>query len=302
MRIAANEIPIHMTANVQESLRPVQSASQQLSTGKRVNMPSDDPLAAGKIVDVHSELSRDDSYLQSADTVDAQLAMSASILGRVHTLMVKAQNYAIEGLNQSTESPVDRATLAASVDAVLQQTVALANTRHQGESLFAGFQTQATPFDMVSGQDGAVQKVEYKGDEGVNHALVGDQMAFALNLPGDAVFQSPGASVFDSLIELRNALNQGDERALDGALDQVQAAMGVVSMAQAHAGSLEKALETRKDALGALESNLHENLSTNEDADMAKTAADYQQALNVYNAGIQSTAMISKLPTVINYL
>lgn len=301
MRISTNQMATDSVADIAASMSQVQADDLQLSTGLAVNEPSDNPAAAGQIVDLDSDLSLNAGYATAAHAADSQLQESASTLGQVLTLLDSAQTSAETGLNTATESQSDKDALATQVDSVLQQVLSLANTSQNGQSLFAGFQTQQAAFTTTS-SGGQITAVTYQGDQGVNNIQVGSANSVADNLPGDSVFDAPGSSVFQSLIAIRDALQSGDSTALSSGLSQLQSSMQTVTTAQSHAGALDQTLQDTETSLTAMKTSLTTSLGQDQNTDMAATATAYQQALTTYESGIQAAGLVAQLPSIVNYM
>ena len=99
-----------------------QTALQQLSTGQRINQPSDDPAGAAVLTQVLDQTSAADSYLQSMGSLNGQLATADSTLSSVVTVMQRAISLGVEGAT-GTMSDANRASLAEEVRGIQDQLV-----------------------------------------------------------------------------------------------------------------------------------------------------------------------------------
>ena len=88
-------------AAIWETQSQENTALQQMSTGKRVNVPSDDPLAAAQMVGNQAQTSRSDQYLQNIDTLTSQLQTADTALGSAVTAVDSGHNPGRAGLDRN---------------------------------------------------------------------------------------------------------------------------------------------------------------------------------------------------------
>ena len=112
-----------------------ETALQQLSTGQRINKPSDDPAGAAVLLQVLDQSSQADSYLQSIGSVNGQLQTADSTLSSIVTVLQRAISLGVEGAT-GTQSDADRASLAQDISGIRDQLLSLANTSYKGGSFF----------------------------------------------------------------------------------------------------------------------------------------------------------------------
>jgi flagellar hook-associated protein 3 FlgL len=259
-------------------------------------------VAEGVIVNLNSQMERNTGFTSAASSGASQLGLASQVLGQAYSVLQTAQTAALQGLNDGTMNQGDLDTLATQVDQSLNQMVDLANTKQGGESLFAGYQTQTTAFSTTTNAAGQVTGVTYQGDAGVVNAQVGESMSVQTNVTGSAAFDAAGASTFQSLIAIRDALSAGDQAALQTGLNQLQQAVTTVSAQESRAGALQATLQSRQTALGAQNNTLSTQLSAEQDTDMSTVAMQYQQALTTYQAGIQAAGLVAQMPSIVNYM
>lgn len=302
VRISSNQLAVNAANYLQEPQQQLNQFSTELGTGLKVNQPMDDPSGESQIVDLNSQIERDTGFTAAAQSGASQLSLSSQILGQAYSVLQSAQSAALQGLNQATVNQSDMNDLASQVDQALNQMLSLANTQQGGRSLFAGYQTATQAFATTTNASGQVSAVTYQGDSGVSQAQVGENMSVAVNIPGNGAFDAAGASTFQSLIAVRDALQAGDQTALKAGLTQLQAATTTVSGQESRAGALQASLQSRQTALGAQQNTLSAQLSNVQDADMSTLAMQYQQAMTTYEAGIQAAGLVAQIPSIVNYM
>ena len=155
-----------------------------MSSGKRVNKPSDDPVAAARIAHLDASLSRLDQYKSNSDFARNQLGLEESSLNDVISNLQRVRELALQA-NNSTTSDSDRKDIAAEVRQARDALLALANTTDvDGRHLFGGYVEAAAPFTTT-----ASGVVVYNGDQGQRTLQISDSRFVAINDSGSDVFQ-----------------------------------------------------------------------------------------------------------------
>jgi flagellar hook-associated protein 3 FlgL len=164
MRISTSSLH-HAALTALLSQQSVLSKTQtQIASGKRVQTPADDPVAAVHIMELQRALAESDQFDQNADMAKNRLTLEEQALADVGTLMTRVREITVQGNNGSVD-PASRRMLATEVRSRLKELVDIANRRDaNGEYLFSGYATQTQPFAQTGGT------IAYFGDQG-NRAL-----------------------------------------------------------------------------------------------------------------------------------
>lgn len=125
----------------------------QVATGRRVLQPSDDPLAAARILQVEREQSRLTQFQKNIDGVESSLMLEDTQLEAVGNLLLRVRELATKAGNGSLGYS-ERQGLAAELETRLAELLNLANTRNTtGEYIFGGYQGEQPPFVEAEGED-----------------------------------------------------------------------------------------------------------------------------------------------------
>ena len=144
MRVNPNSTP-DLIASLSQLQQQENITLAQMASGKRVAKPSDDPAAAGSLVQVLSQSSQIDTYTRNATTLQSNLQLADSALNSVVTALERASTLGINAAN-ATLSDSDRSAIAQELKGIQDQVLSLANTSSQGTFLFAGTaSTSAVP-------------------------------------------------------------------------------------------------------------------------------------------------------------
>src|SRR5437868_5378646 len=119
------------------SQREENVALQQLSSGRRINVPSDDPASAAILVGNSVQAAHADQFLRSISSIQAELQTADSALGSTVTGLTRAITLGVQGAN-GTLSDANRQSAAQELQGLQQQLLSLANLNFQGRYVFAG--------------------------------------------------------------------------------------------------------------------------------------------------------------------
>ncbi|WP_314142725.1 flagellar hook-associated protein FlgL [Buttiauxella noackiae] len=132
---------------------------EQMSTGKRVTKPSDDPIAASQAVVLSQAQAQNSQYALARTFATQKVSLEENVLGQVTTAIQSAQEKIVYAGN-GTLSDDDRASLATDLEGIRNQILNLANsTDGNGRYIFAGYKTDSAPFSDVAG------KITYGGGD-----------------------------------------------------------------------------------------------------------------------------------------
>jgi flagellar hook-associated protein 3 FlgL len=156
----------------------------QMSTGKKVVTPSDDPAGAARIVQLQQSIDQTKAYQTNIDSANAALGNEENALSNGTNILQQVRGLALQA-NTGTLSALDRQSIAQQVQQDLQSIIGLANTTDgNGNYLFAGFSSNTRPFSQ------SAAGVSYAGDQGQRFLQIGPNRQVAISNSGYEVFQS----------------------------------------------------------------------------------------------------------------
>lgn len=188
-----------------------QTALTQLTSGRQVNSPSDNPAAAAQEVNISSQMNNCDQYLRSISSVYSELQTTDSSLNSVVTALQAAMSLGTEGAN-GTLTQQNRNTVAQQINDISQQVFNVANLSYNGIYVFAGTNSSKPPYVWDSTAPGGVK---YQGNDGLNKVEIAEGESLAVNQPGSNLFSSQGANVFVALNDLSTALQDSSSTSDD---------------------------------------------------------------------------------------
>ncbi|MGA9798830.1 MAG: flagellar hook-associated protein FlgL [Terriglobales bacterium] len=296
MRVNPN-IAADVLANLWQTQQQEQTALLQVSSGKRVNVPSDDPAAAAGLVQNLAATSQNDQFTQNTSVVEGQLQTADSTLSSVVSALTQAISLGVEGAN-GTLSASNEQQVAAQVQGIIGQVVQLANVSYQGTFVFAGTASTAPPFALDSTQPSGVR---YDGNSGINSVDVAPGRSIQVNLPGNQLFQSPGTDVFGSLQQLVTALQGGNAATIATATTQLRAAFDGITQQRVFYGNAINQLDSNQTFLQQEKVSLQSQQNDLVGVDLSVAATNLSQAETAQQAALAAAAKIVPL-TLLDYL
>jgi len=294
MRVNPNPMNDLLAALAQTQQRQ-DTALLQLSTGKRVNTPSDDPAAAAQLIQNHDQSSRVDSYQKSMSTIGGQFQMADSALSSVVTALQRAITLGVQAGNGGTLSDSNRAAIADELKGIQSQLLSLANTSYQGRYVFSGTE-QTQPFVVDSNQTSGVR---YDGNSGVNSVPIGNGYQLEANLPGSQLFTAAGADVFQAVHDLIDGVTSNS--GIDTAVGDVRSALDHVSAQRTFYGNALNQIDAQTNYLNNEKVQLSSQENTLVGADIATVASNLVNAENTRDAALTAIGRRS-LTSLFDYL
>ena len=185
MRISSNTIFDASVSAMQQQSAKLLQAQQQISTGRRILTPADDPIGAAQALQVTQAQTMNAQYSTNAGSASDSLTLEESILGSITSLLQDVRTLSVNAGNGALNRS-DRAILATDLSGRYQQLLGLANTVDgNGQYLFSGYQGGVRPFAVLA--DGSIK---YNGDQGQRLIQISASEQMAVSDAGDDVLGS----------------------------------------------------------------------------------------------------------------
>ncbi|HEV7493759.1 flagellar hook-associated protein FlgL [Baekduia sp.] len=314
MRITNNMVSDRVIADLQSRYAAMADTQLQISTGRRVNQPSDDPTAAAQERLRLSELSGITGSQSSVASAQTALNASESSLEGVRSVLSRANELALSAANGSL-SQDDRVTIANEIDQLIKSAKDSMNTKVGDSYIFAGTKSDAAPYadatgDTYQGDGGALLR---DGGAGVvlqtNPSFVPVGGGAAVPMTADAILGNGSASgdgrVLDALTQLSAHLRGGttaDLQAIQSTdLQAIKANQTAVSSAVSAIGAMSNRATAAASRLEDLEATAKQNIDDLTGVDMAKAITDYSAQSAAYQASLKVGAQIIQ-PSLLQFL
>lgn len=296
MRVNPNMVP-DILNGINLTKQEENTALLELSTGLRVNNPSDDPGAAAAEVENQALTGAVDQYTQNAGSVLNMMQTANSALSASVTSITQAISLGTQGANGTITSD-QRSALADQVQSIFSSVLSDANTSYNGVYLFGGTATSAAPYTADSSSSSGYT---YNGDSGTNEVEIGAGYNLQTNLPGNQLFSSSGNDVLGSLNSLAAALQSGTSTDIQNATTQLQSALSYFDQQQTFYSDGMNQINAQENFLSQETVNLKTQETSLVGADPTEAATLLSQAQTDNNAILAAAAKV--LPTnLLTYL
>jgi flagellar hook-associated protein 3 FlgL len=171
-------------AGMQQQTSDLIRTQQQVSSGRRILSPSDDPVASARVLEVSQSQSLNKQFETNTGSATSSLGLEESILSSVGNLIQDVRTSSIQAAN-ATLSDRDRASIAIDLRGRYQELLGLANsTDGNGQYMFSGYKGVTKPFVETS-----LGNVTYQGDQGQRLIQISPSRQMAVSDSGANVFQ-----------------------------------------------------------------------------------------------------------------
>jgi len=313
MRITNSAMGDRLLGDLQAAYNRMATTQQSISTGKRVNQPSDDPTAAGIARLRTADLEGLKRSQDSVSTAQSWLAATESGVGKVNDILQRARELAIQGANGSL-SARDRASIATEVDQLTAAVKDAMNAKYGDAYIFSGTKSDVAPYTTATGD-------AYQGDTGAVLREAGPSVTLQVNPPfaavgGTAVPLTAGSllgggtaagdgRVLDALQSLSAHLRGGtpsDLQALQTTdLQALDANLTAVGAARSAVGAMSNRADAALSRLQDLQDLTTKGIDDLTGVDLAKALTDYTAQQTAYQAALKVGASVIQ-PSLVDFI
>lgn len=289
MRVTQSAVTATMLAGLFSNRAALDGYQVQLSSGRRIAKPSDDPVGTDQAMQYRSALARANQYARNGNdglawlgTADSALQSGVAILQRLNVLTVQAANTGVAGATSRT-------AIAMEVQALKAQMLGVANTTYLNRPIFGGTTSGSAAYT----QD-AAGVVSYVGDAGTVMRTVGPNANVQVNVNATDAFGPTGSDVFATFDTVLDDLKNNPQN-LSSDLNLVAASLDRMTNAQSIEGAAYNRITAMVNLAGTHADALTDNLSQVEDVDVAKAYTELSMQQVSYQASLSAMAKVLQL-------
>ena len=149
MRVTLKELTTQMETVLDNRFTDLSNIQNELSTGKRLLKPSDNPVDTANDIKLKTQLAEETQYHTNIQDGINFMNVSDTSMQSMETIMQRLRELAVEG-SSDTLSASDRTNMQPEVDQLFRQLVSLTNTQYNGSYVFGGTQNNIEPFPVQS--------------------------------------------------------------------------------------------------------------------------------------------------------
>ena len=307
MRITSANAFESSLSNLQRRQQALSQAQEQLTSGKRVRRPSDDPAAAAAAERALAAESRSKAQLRALDSSRHAMQLSESALGAAGELMQQARELLVSAGNGS-HTDKDRRVIGEALRGLRDDLLAVANRSDgAGRYLFGGQGADSRPLlDSPGG-------VAYNGASGQLLAASGE--ASPLSIDGQAAWLlAPNAAIPGSTLSVFNVLDRvvGElltpgrtsaqiSQTVSSGLGDIDSTANNLSAWRARTGAALNRIDAIGERLSQTKLDAQRDRSEAEDLDMLQAISDFQNRQTGYDAALKAYSTVQQM-SLLQYL
>jgi flagellar hook-associated protein 3 FlgL len=277
------------------SLNRLQQSQSELSTGRLIRKPSDDPTKATQAMALRTSTRVGDQRQRAAEDASGWLDTAGSTLMSGLEVMDRVKQLTVQAANSGASTAESRSAIATELRSLRDELLAAANTRYVDRPIFNG-SAAGNAYNPTTGT--------YLGNAAAVVREVAPDTTVQVNMTGEQIFgtqSAPEGDVFAILDRLANAVATGNDAAVtaehantDAARRRMTDAVGVLGAR----GARVEEIRTRNDLQ---RERALQSLSEVEDADLSESLMAVKARENAYTAALQAAAKVIP-PSLVDFL
>jgi flagellar hook-associated protein 3 FlgL len=281
MRVTSGMSQRHVLADLRRVQERLANAQSQVSSGKRIEKPSDDPLGAERAMRLNDKLESTSAYRTAVDESRSWLDATDSALDSLNQIVQHVRELTLQAANGST-SDAGRQAIKQQIDQLTEEAKSTLNSAYDGRYVFSGTKTDTPPYSAATGD-------AYQGDAAPVVRQIGPGVSVQVNVTGDDVLSGllPALRTLSSHLASNDiaALGTSDLKAIDAGFDNLSAKRGVIGAITNRVDAAGTRLDDTADITTAF-------LSKTEDADLPQALTDLSAQQTALQAALRGGATL----------
>lgn len=328
MRVTNKMLSTNFLRDMRTNLGSMQILQGQLTSGKEIRKPSDNPFKSTRVMQLYSDINANKQYNENIkdtsnwlDVTDTALNQAENVFARVRELLVSAGN--------PGHGPGEREAIKDEINEKIGELGQILNTTFDGKYVFGGTKVSSKPLGTAKDTEGDVS-INYIGKDGnildptkpadmdqinfIKDKLTveisqGVTMDYNVNASQVIEFKTPNGTSVD----VRTVLNDITKNLSSGAtedeikkltsenLQNVDDILNNINKLRAEVGAKQNRMEAAADKNSEENFNMTEILSKTEDIDFTEKVMELATSQTVYMAALQTSAKIIQ-PSLLDYV
>ncbi len=284
-------------AGIETALDRLDTTQQELSTGKRINQPSDDPSGTALTLNLNTQLANLTNYSNQVTDGTGWAQAQSSALTDITNAAQRIQELTTEAAN-GTQTTADMQASAQEVNQLIDEIKQDANTQYNGQYVFSGSATSTAPY-----QSGSTDT--YGGNSGTVTRTIGPNTTLTVSANLEGVLgngQSSGdGQLLDTLRTIAGNMQSGNSSGLNANLSSLTTNLNSLTGLSANVGATQDRLQMASSRIQTLQTSDTQVLSNTQDADMASTETNFSTQQAALTAALQAGAHIVQ-ESLMNFL
>ncbi len=307
MRVTQNMMSQQFLYNLTNLNTTMLNQENQISTGKTLNLPSDNPLGVSQDMQTSTLLSQSNGYTSTISQGMSWMQNTNSVMQEVSQSLQSIQTDVMQALNSPNQSQSGLQALSSSVQEYAQQVFTLLNTQQGDQYLFGGTSGNAAPVTTTGGSGVGYTLTNAPGVTGSIQYQVAQGVEISINVNAYSILGAPlsgsssTATLQSTLQQVSQDMASGTSSNLENDLQNLTAAMGNVTNQTADLGARMQRMTAIQTQMSQYTTTLTNVQGDIVDANMAQVITQFNTDQISYQAALQMGSQIL-LPTLVSYL
>jgi flagellar hook-associated protein 3 FlgL len=284
-------------AGIETSLDRLDTTQQELSTGKRINQPSDDPSGTALTLNLNTQLANLTNYSNQVTDGTGWAQAQSSALTDITNAAQRIQELTTEAAN-GTQTTADMQASAQEVNQLIDEIKQDANAQYNGQYVFSGSATSTAPYQSGSNDT-------YGGNSGAVTRTIGPNTTLTVSANLQGVLgngqSSSDGQLLDTLRTIAGNMQSGNSSGLNANLSSLTTNLNSLTGLAANVGATQDRLQMASSRIQTLQTSDTQVLSNTQDADMASTEINFSTQQAALTAALQAGAHIVQ-ESLMNFL
>jgi flagellar hook-associated protein 3 FlgL len=280
MRVTTRSSTTATMRGLESSLNRVQKLQNQLSSGRQVERPSDDPAATVSSMKLRSQKRADEQYLRNIDDARGRLSLADDALTSLSSQIRRAQDL-LTNSRDAALSDDSRAAISAELTEIRKSMIDTYNARWIDRPVFGGTINGQNAVDPATG--------DYLGNDAPIAARVSRDVTMRMDVEGT----DAAADVLPGIIaRAANDVASDNQASIAADQDELADALSMVLRALGDVGARASQLETSEQNVDSERLDFVSRISANEDVDLPYTIMNLQTSQIAYQASLGAAAKV----------
>jgi len=299
IRVTQGMMSMQTLSNLNRNYSNMSEMENQISTGRKINKPSDDPVGVTYALRYRAELASNEQFQTNADAAVSWLDFTDTTMQQASDVMKRLKELTVQGSSGTMpQSGLDAVRME--IEELKEQMGNIGNSQIRGKYIFNGQNYEQAPYEL-SGTITNFSQIDT--DPGAVKYAIGDQSTFQMNTSGSDFFgnSTDTDNIFKIMDDLISALNNGDSTAIGAQLGNIESRSLKMQAGLSEVGARTNRVELVQARLNDRDLNLTILQSKTEDADIASLMIQATTAQTIYEAALKSSAQILQ-PSLMDFL
>lgn len=287
-RFANSTVKADLSSRINTQRNRINVLQERLTSGKRINRPSDDPSGASAVIRLRTSQNEIEQFKRSADFSNQRLTATDDSLSSYENVLQRVRTLTAQGLSDTTTQQ-GKNSIATEIEALRGRILNVANSKYGDEYLYGGSRQNSPPFDPTTAAPNATpanpQYIQI--EPGAN--------AIAVGVTAETVFSDATSNIFTDLnnavLALRGTGDPVADRAtLETTMSRLATYNDLATIAHAKVGANMNITTIAQERLGSDSLSFDERINNIEGDNFAESAIDLAETQSALEATLQMAA------------